>query len=447
MSVKAAFIVPHPPLIIPEIGLGSEEKVRKTIEAYEKAAGQIADIAPDTIIISSPHATMYYDYFHISPGEKAIGDFSMFNAPNVKFSEEYDFELVKEIEGLCAREDFPAGTDYERNPSLDHGTAVPLYFIRKAYKGGKIIRIGLSSLSYKAHLRLGEIIREATDNLGRKTVFVASGDLSHKLRDYGPYGFCEEGVEYDKKLMDVCSRATLKELLDFDEKFCQKAAECGHRSFVIMAGALDGYSVKSEVYSHEDITGVGYGICSFYPTGDAPEDEAEEESDDAYVRLAKKTIEAYINGEKEMELPSDLPEEMLNRKAGTFVSIHKYGRLRGCIGTILPTAACIGEEIIQNAVSAATKDPRFSPIKKSELSALEISVDVLGEIEDIPSKDFLDVKRYGVIVTNGIRRGLLLPDLEGVDDVDCQIEIAKGKAGIESHEAVKLQRFEVIRHH
>ena len=128
------------------------------------------------------------------------------------------------------------------------------------------------------------------------------------------------------------------------------------------------------------------------------------------------------------------------------MSIHEHGQLRGCIGTIAPTRDCLAEEIIRNAISASTRDPRFRPIRKEELPFLEISVDVLGEAEDIESEAELDVKRYGVIVSKGMRRGLLLPDLGGVDTVEQQVAIAKQKAGISQSEKVTLQRFEVVRH-
>ena len=167
---------------------------------------------------------------------------------------------------------------------------------------------------------------------------------------------------------------------------------------------------------------------------------------DSYVKLARQTIESYIRECKVIALPEGLPGEMYTKKAGAFVSIHENGRLRGCIGTILSTTDCVGTEIIQNAISASTKDPRFNPITEDELDDLEINVDVLSEPEPIDSKDQLDVKRYGVIVSKGWKRGLLLPDLDGVDTVDEQIAIAKNKAGIWDDEDVKLERFEVIRH-
>ena len=159
--------------------------------------------------------------------------------------------------------------------------------------------------------------------------------------------------------------------------------------------------------------------------------------------MGKRITKKDINGDKW----SDMDDEMFTRRAGTFVSIHKDGALRGCIGTILPTTSCIADEIMQNAISAGTNDPRFPMIKEDELPYLEMSVDVLDEPEPIDSPDQLDVKRYGVIVTHGRKRGLLLPNLDGVDSIEQQIDIARQKAGIYEDEDYSLERFEVIRHY
>ncbi len=460
MSILAGFMVPHPPLIVPAVGRGSEEEVRETIDAYDRVADEIAALKPETIIITSPHATMYSNYFHISPGQGAKGSFADFGAPQVKFDETYDSGLWDLIASLAEAEDFPAGIEGERRAQLDHGTMVPLWFIRKKYSNFKIVRIGLSGLPLTDHYHLGELIKAAVEKTGRRAVFVASGDLSHKLQYHGPYGFAPEGPVYDERIMDVCGRAAFGELFDFDEDFCDKAAECGHRSFVIMAGAFDGLKIKATRFSHQDVTGVGYGICSFYPEG--PDEtrrfrklriEEEErklaalaENSDDYVKLARRSLESYVLRKETIEVPKGLPAEMYSKQAGAFVSIHKQGSLRGCIGTILPTEDNVAAEIIQNAISASSFDPRFDPITADELKYLEINVDVLGEPEDIDSPSQLDVKRYGVIVSNGGKRGLLLPDLEGVDTVEDQIDIARRKAGIRPGERLKLQRFEVVRH-
>ena len=460
MSIIAACMVPHPPMIVPAIGQGSERQIEATRTAYARAAEEIAELEPETIIISSPHATMYADYFHISPGRSAQGSFARFNAPQVSFREEYDAELVKAIERIAIAEGLPAGTKGQRDPALDHGTMVPLHFIRQACSGFKLVRVGLSGLPLEEHYRLGQVIRRAVDALGRRAVFVASGDLSHKLQSYGPYGYAPEGPRYDARIMEVCGRAAFGELFDFDEAFCERAAECGHRSFVIMAGALDGVSVTAQRLSHEDVTGVGYGVCTFHPGApDAnrrflsirqreQEDRIAEERKqcDPWVQLAWQSVERWVLNRGIMDVPEGLPEALTRHRAGAFVSIHKQGRLRGCIGTIAPTQACLAQEIIHNAISAAARDPRFDPIRADELRWLTIHVDVLGEPEDIASEGELDVKRYGVIVSNGHRRGLLLPDLEGVDTVQQQVAIARQKAGIGPKEKVRLQRFEVVRH-
>jgi AmmeMemoRadiSam system protein A len=448
-------------MIVPEIGRGSEKQIEETVRAYERVADEVAALAPDTIVITSPHSVMYADYFHVSPGSGATGSFFRFRAPGVRFREKYDVEFVERLCGLAKAEDLRAGTLGEKESALDHGTMVPLWFIRHRFAGGQIVRIGLSGLPLTEHYRLGQLIARAAEEAGRRAVIVASGDLSHKLKDYGPYGFAPEGPEYDRRIMDVCGRAAFGELFDFDDGFCDRAAECGHRSFVIMAGAFDGLKVKATALSHQDVTGVGYGVCTFYPDGDDKSRRFLEayrekvrcaclekaEKSDGYVKLARAAVEAWVREGRRIPVPEGLPEEMLARRAGTFVSLHMNGSLRGCIGTIAPTRKSIAEEIIHNAVAACSRDPRFAPVTEDELDSLEISVDVLAKPEPIESPEELDVKRYGVIVSSGMKRGLLLPNLDGVDTVEEQISIACRKGGISEKGPYKLERFEVVRHY
>ena len=461
MAVKGAVMVPHPPLIIPDVGRGQEKAIQATIDAYHKAAKKIASWQPDTVVVLSPHSIMYADYFHISPGTGARGDFGQFRAPQVKIQVQYDMELVEALSQEAEAREIPAGTMGERDSRLDHATMIPLWFLNHYYTDYKTVRIGLSGLPLSQHYMLGQCIQKAAELCGRNVVVIGSGDLSHKLKEDGPYGFQKEGPEYDSRIMKVMGAAAFDQLFDFTEEFCDKAAECGHRSFVIMAGTLDCLAVKTEKLSHEGTFGVGYGICTYEVEGRAPERDflrqyeekiAEEakrrkESEDAYVRLARQTIEAYVGERRQISIPKDLPEEMYESRAGVFVSLKEEGRLRGCIGTIAPVQKNIAEEIIANAISASTKDPRFHPVQPDELDKLVYSVDVLGTPEAITSPDELDVKRYGVIVTKGRKRGLLLPNLDGVDTVEDQITIAKQKAGISTYDDdVQLERFEVVRH-
>jgi len=164
-----------------------------------------------------------------------------------------------------------------------------------------------------------------------------------------------------------------------------------------------------------------------------------------FVELAKNAVETYIKEGRVIAPPIPLPPEMA-AKAGVFVSIKKHGELRGCIGTFLPTKDSIAEEIIANAISSATKDPRFPPIDRRELADLQYSVDVLSTPQKVKSKSELDPKKYGVIVSSGFRRGLLLPDLEGVNTVDDQLRIAMLKAGISPDEDIEIFKFTVKRY-
>ena len=464
MSILGAAAVPHPPIILPEVGRGEEAKISATTAAYEEVARRIVELKPETIIITSPHSIMYSDYFHISPGEGAAGSMIQFRAPQVAIAINYDVEFVQKLTSSALAENVSAGTLGERNASLDHGTMIPLYFLKKAgldFDHVKFLRIGLSGLSAAAHYKFGQIIAHVSDEIGRKVFFLASGDLAHKLKADGPYGFVKEAPIFDEQVMNNLSRADFLSLLTMDEKICSRAAECGLRSFWIMAGALDKLAVNAQQLSYEGTFGVGYGIVYFNVGAEdksrnfayqlakfkRQKTDLRKANEDAFVKLARYSLETFVKTHKPADLPEDLPAELMNRQAGAFVSLHKDGNLRGCIGTIMATQENLAEEILQNAISACSRDPRFSPVTVDELDDIEYSVDVLGDPERIFSLQDLDVRRYGVIVENGGRRGLLLPDIEGVDTVEEQIAIAKRKAGIRPEEKVALFRFEVVRHH
>ncbi|MBQ9459873.1 MAG: AmmeMemoRadiSam system protein A [Oscillospiraceae bacterium] len=461
MPVPGAIIVPHPPLIIPAVGRGQEREIQSTVEAYRAAARRVKAWEPDVLVVTTPHSVMYADYFHISPGSEARGDMARFGAPRETLAVRYDSQLRDEAIRLARLQGIEAGTLGERDETLDHGTFIPLWFLRGAQVDCPIVRVGLSGFSPLEHYRLGRCFAQAAQTLSRRAVFIASGDLSHKLRPDGPYGFAEEGPVYDEQVTEAMASGDFLRLLTMDGALCDRAAECGQRSFQIMAGALDGLAVESELLSHEGPFGVGYGVAVFTVTGSDPARcfegayldakrarlAAQKAAEDPWVRLARLSLETFVKTGRRLDaLPEGLDAELTKKRAGAFVSLHKDGSLRGCIGTIAPTERSVAWEIVKNAVSACSRDPRFPPVRAQELESLEYSVDVLGEPEPIVSPSQLDVKRYGVIVSCGARRGLLLPDLDGVDTVDKQIEIAREKGGIGALEKYTLERFEVVRH-
>lgn len=265
MPLIAGYMVPHPPIAVPEIGRGEERAISATLDSFDRVAKDIAELKPETLILTSPHQVMYRDYFHISPGFGAFGNFAPFRAPQVRLHADYDEELRDRLAALCKTKGFPAGTEGERDKSLDHGTMVPLYFINRYYTDYKLVRIGLSGLSMEDHVFFGKLIRQAVEETGRKAVFIASGDLSHCQKKDGPYGYRPAGPEYDARIMDAMGRADFRALPDFDEDLLEDSMECGHRSFVIMGGAFGDDKICAETLSHEATFGVGYGFVIYHP--------------------------------------------------------------------------------------------------------------------------------------------------------------------------------------
>lgn len=465
MGIVAAYAVPHPPLIVPEVGGGKERAVQGTVDAYREVGRRIAAHAPDTVVVVSPHAPLFRDCFHLSTGDAGHGDMGLFGAWDASLNVPYDGEMTAAIAACARKHVVPLCGSGMDDGELDHGTFVPLRFVSEEYPSYRVVRVGLSGLSPETHRALGRCIAEAADDLERTCVLVASGDLSHKLKADGPYGYAPQGPVFDRTVVSLFDAGDIDGLFEIDEAFAEQAAECGLRSFWIMAGALEGVPFAHELLSYEAPFGVGYAVAAFEVQGtagdgavqtgvDAEEDEIDAENEaanaapvDPYVALARASVETFVRTGQPLALPGGLPPELSEARAGVFVSLHKGGDLRGCIGTVSPVTGSVAAEIIRNGVAAASEDPRFTPVGEEELDALSYSVDVLFTPMSIDSLAELDPERYGVIVTKGFKRGLLLPNLEGVDTAQQQVDIAKRKAGIDLFDDdVELERFEVVRH-
>lgn len=491
MAFLAAYVVPHPPLVVPEVGHGQEAGIPATTAAFRLIASEIAALKPDTIVIVSPHNRIHRNFFHISGGEGWESSFGDFRAPSPVISAKYDKALALEITRAARAAGLEAGHYDEERPgdsASDHGSLVPLYFVARAQQGGQaaearharaggperltlsaqLVRMSVSSYNHVNHDRYGRVLRDIFDRSPKRIVFIASGDLSHRLKEDGPYGLDYAAPAFEDDIVAALGRGDLAHIVKYDEELCQQVGECGVRSFCILAGLLNGNPFSTELLSHEDTFGVGYAVARYMPTEtttseqgtSTPDVQSAEPADrDPFVALARRSLETYIQSGHLLHLSNTelaaLPPALRDEQAGVFVSLHlppstcrptDEGPLRGCIGTLAPTTGSVAEEIIHNAVSAGTRDPRFPKVREGELPLLVYSVDVLGPAEDIHDLGELDVKRYGVIVESGWRRGLLLPDLEGVDSVEVQVAIARQKAGIAPGEPVRLQRFEVIRH-
>ena len=351
---------------------------------------------------------------------------------------------------------------YNIDLELDHGAMVPLYFVDNN-KNYKLVHITYGMLSPLELMNFGKCINKAVLDTNKKAVFIASGDLSHRLTKDGPYPYTPLGAEFDKELISTLEKGDLKSLFTLDKHLICEAGECGLRSLYILAGAINDNTISSKLLSYEGPFGVGYGIMEFTPSSNKnadlysellkdknKENERRIKEGNVYTRLARLNLNYYFNNGRLLTVDElinsnyDDISKLLNDKKGVFVSLKINGDLRGCIGTTEPTTNSIAEEIINNSISAALNDPRFSPLRKEELMDIDISVDLLYPPEKTTFEE-LDSKKYGVIVSCGHRRGLLLPNLEGIDTADKQVAIAMEKGGIMPNENYSLERFKVER--
>jgi AmmeMemoRadiSam system protein A len=295
----------------------------------------------------------------------------------------------------------------------------------------KLVPIVLSHANADTLKEIGTSIARAIMDTKKEAVIMASSDMTH----YEPHESAQrKDAQAIEAMLDLNEDELLARVFELNISMCGYAPAV---SLIVAAKELGATQAGLIKYQTSGDTSGDYsavvGYAGIIVKGMHP-----------LVRLARNTVETYIREGKAFK-PTELTPEM-KQKAGTFVSIHKLGALRGCIGTIEPTKNNVAEEIIANAISSATRDPRFPSIIPKELKDLDYSVDVLTAPEPVESKDQLDPKKYGCIVECGYRRGLLLPDLEGVDSVDYQIDVCCQKGGISPDEPIKLYRFEVKRY-
>jgi MEMO1 family protein len=433
-------IAPHPPIMVPEVGRESIAGVVDSIDAMSELTKRLIESGAESVILISPHAPLEVDSFVAYEGPQVSGDFSHFNAPGTNFITPIDEELLAAIKEAAASEHYGVTTLPEHD--LDHGTAVPLYFLLRNGWSGKVVTLGYSFLSNYDHLRFGSCIRKAVDQVGRRVAFIASGDLSHRLKPQAPAGYNPNAHVFDEQVVDALRSNDPQKIIDIDFNVRRLAGECGYRSMLVAIGASSELPLSCEVLSYEAPFGVGYLVAQI--TNQPVQPDTEEISLPA---LAREAVETFVRSGQILSPPASTGE-FLSSHAPCFVSLKMLnGELRGCIGTIEPARDTLAHEIIANAISAANNDPRFKPVRPEELSNLRYSVDVLFPPEETVMED-LDPSVFGVIVEDesGTRRGLLLPDIAGIDNAEQQVGIAARKAGIERDENVRLWRFKVERY-
>lgn len=457
-------LMPHPPVLVKEIGGGRLRQLQTSLAALSAISSELLASEPDCIVFLTPHGNVFQDSLSYLTTAQLQGDLNDFGWSDSWTSLDNDLQLMQSIAAQAEKMDLhllavtpDLAVRYHLKKNLDHGILVPMYFLQQAGMGKiPIVAISIGLLGNEELYQFGKTIQEASDQLGRRIAILASGDMSHALKEEGPYRFHPDGPRFDQTIKQAFDQGDFASLLEIPPQLRENARECGYPSILILIGALDGYEPDKIIASYEGPYGVGY-LCVGIKPGQKTESlipilksrkaeltAARRRQEGLLVRWARLNLEHAVTGLRAPELEAEL-QDLKTQRAAAFVSIKKGGSLRGCIGTILPAYKDLAEEISHNALAAGLRDPRFSPVTAAELPDLEYSVDVLGEPESCGRED-LDPRRYGVIVSHKGRRGLLLPDLEGVDTVEEQLRIACQKAGISLHEPYTIERFEVTRH-
>lgn len=481
MYLKGIGIVSHPPVIIPEVGRGKELMAEKTVRGVRNLAMKIAEIKPETIVVITPHGNVFQDGVSVIYETRIAGNLKDFGVADVSMQKSCDMGLLDEMNRCFGEADCQSiflntrlAEEYEIDRSLDHGAFVPLYYVDKYYPNYKIVHITIGNLSLIELYRTGRVLREAIERNEKKTVILASADLSHALSDDGPYQSHPMGSVFDETIVQSIEKKDYYSILTMPAAVYEPAEQCGLRPMVMALGATDSIKTRSTVFSYEHPFGVGY-LSAFIRFDIHQEDPVNEslieryENDmvalhdvrlaheDAWVRLARETIDTWVETGRKLDFrqwqqaeDAAAIEAMTVQQAGVFVSIHKAGELRGCMGTVHPVTENVAEEIIRNAIEACAYDPRFLPVEAQELYQLEISVDILGAFEYVDSPEMLDPEKYGILVEKDVRRALLLPGLTGIETGEKQLDMAKEKAGIyerdDEGERLIIQRFTTEHH-
>ncbi|MEW6230504.1 MAG: class III extradiol ring-cleavage dioxygenase family protein, partial [Bacillota bacterium] len=368
-------IVPHPPIMVPGVGGKEAERVRRTQEALLELGRRICRSGAETMVVISPHGPVMWDAVGVVTQARLRGNLGRFGAPEVDFELDTDTFLANVLREELTAAGIPETEIRDRHDyRLDHGVTAPLYWLQKGGVSLPVVICGMAIMPLRRLYSFGLAVQRAAAATGRKVAVVASGDLSHRLSPDAPNGYDPAGTVFDRKVQEIIAAADPLALIRLDPVLTERAGECGLRPIVMLFGAFDGYQVETEVLSYEGPFGVGYMVASLVPGNKdaerffaakmAEDARAEERAKSYLVRVAEQAIEAYLNRGKRIKI-TDVPPEFAGR-AGVFVCLKKGGLLRGCIGTIEPTQANIVEEVVENAVSAATRDSRFDPVSPAE---------------------------------------------------------------------------------
>ena len=261
-------IVPHPPLMVPDVGRGNELEIIQTLDAMKKLTQELESHHPESAMMISPHGAYLYDAMGVATSKSSGGNMLSWGSKVPDYHFENDLELVAALEEEAKASDIPLGSIGEEGYELDHGVLAPMCYLIEGMGEARLVPLTFSLLPLETHFAFGLAIRRAAERVGRRVAIIASGDLSHRLIPGAPAGYDPMGKEFDEKLTEAIASYDVEAILSLDEGLIDRAGECGLRSIVILLGALDGLVVKPEVLSYEGPFGVGYMVASFEVEGE-----------------------------------------------------------------------------------------------------------------------------------------------------------------------------------
>jgi len=431
-------------------------------------ASEIENSDAELVVLITPHGPLFVDGLCVYDSPQIVGNFSSFGHKEITGVWDNDTNFINALYQNAQRAQIPfvkldhkIVEEFDLSSELDHGAMVPLKLLEASLKDKKVVVINYGLMSVDTLYQFGQLLTETLNVQEKKSIIIASGDLSHYLSESGPYGYREEGVHFDHQYVKAFSEDKWENLLFVDDKLLEQAGECGKRSIEILLGAFDGLAYDSEKIAYEAPFGVGYLVGRLSPTKIGVEsrlpkilDRQKEilaqhiAKESSVVALARQGILKYLSEEETLRPNEKLDIEESGQRFGVFVSLKDSGGLRGCMGSTGGIAPTVEEEIVEMAIKAATKDPRFEEIDLTELDRLTISVDILSKSQQVIDQDELDPSLFGVIVKSNHKQGLLLPNLEGIETIEDQISIVLNKAGIDAKvEEYQLYKFTVNRYY
>lgn len=448
MSVTCAALMCHAPIVIPKIAGERAGDCARTTAAMAEVAQRLCAHEPDVLVLISPHAPRDPRRFGLVRAAWLEGDFGRFGVPEVALRMRGAPEAAAAVAEAAGRRDLstwsPSGT------ALDHGALVPMHFLNEAGYTGKILLVALPYPDTGLEPAMGHAIADAARALGQRFVVLASGDMSHRLQPGAPSGFHPQAKRFDQLFVQLMERGELGEAVRLPPELRELAAEDVVDSCTVAAAAVGFDSTGHRVLSYEGPFGVGYCEAVLHD-GEAARASAARTTARAtdqrppreLLEVARNAIDACLHGRRCVVPRLPAPYD---RSRGVFVTLRdSEGGLRGCIGHLEPHHDTLAEEIASCAVATALHDTRFARVEADELDDLRIELSLLSPAEPVRSLAELDPARYGVIVSRGVRRGVLLPEVEGVTSAEQQVRIAARKAGLELDDHVDLERFEVIK--